>query len=150
MFPSHDREGWDIADEIYPSITYETIFDNCISFHELQKFEPKYWEKIEKKLEEEATDKEVNKYNSEYGYVMANDMFNKLGTNEFYNRQQIDNFYRHKFKKGLSGKLLEKDTTPKALTFVTLPNYPPGIIEVKKDDEVYGCKKGDKVLNLCR
>ncbi len=144
----HYDEGWDIADEIYSSITYETIFDNCIHFHGLKKTEPKYWEKIEKKLEEEATDKEVNKYNSEYGYVMANDMFNKLGTNEFYNRQQIDNYYRHKFKKGLSGKLLEKDTTPKALTFVTLPNYPPGIIEVKKDDEVYGCKKGDKVLNI--
>ena len=41
--------------------------------------------------------------------------------------------------KRLSKKLLVKDTTPKAQTFVTLPNHKPGIITVNKDDEIYGC-----------
>tara|TARA_R100000329_G_scaffold44956_1_gene42013 strand:+ start:1963 stop:4383 length:2421 start_codon:yes stop_codon:yes gene_type:complete len=144
----HYDEGWDLADGLYPSINYETVFDNCTSFHGLQKKEPKYWEKIKASLEDEATDKEVEKYNSQYAYVMSNDMFNKLGTTEFYNKQQIDNFHLHQFKKGLTVKLLTNPNTPKAETFVTLANYPPGIIEVKKDDEVYGCTEGTKVLNV--
>ena len=144
----HYDEGWDIADDVYSLITYEKIFENCTSFIGLKKTEPKYWKKIKEILEEEALDKEVDKYNSQYAYVMANDMFNKIGTNDFYNRQQIDNFHAHKFKKGLSGKLLVKDTTPKAQTFVTLPNHKPGIIDIARDDEVYGCVKGDKVLNI--
>ena len=51
----HYDEGWDLADGLYPSINYETVFDNCTSFHGLQKKEPKYWEKIKASLEDEAS-----------------------------------------------------------------------------------------------
>ena len=144
----HYDEGWDLADGIYPSIAYETLFDNFTTFTGLKNKEPKYWKQIKEILEEEALEKEVDKFNSQYAYVMSNDMFNKIGTNDFYNSSQIDNFHAHQFKKGLSKKLLVKDTTPKAQTFVTLPNHKPGIITVNKDDEIYGCVMGDKVLNI--
>ena len=65
------------------------------------------------KLKEEAEDKKVQKFNSKYAYVMANDMFNKLGTNEFFNINQINNFHAHEFEKGLGGLLLSKATTLK-------------------------------------
>ena len=124
------------------------MFDNFTTFTGLKNKEPKYWKQIKEILEEEALEKEVDKFNSQYAYVMSNDMFNKIGTNDFYNSSQIDNFHAHQFKKGLSKKLLVKDTTPKAQTFVTLPNHKPGIITVNKDDEIYGCVMGDKVLNI--
>ena len=44
-----------------------------------------------------------------YCYVMANDMFNRLGTPEFYQEKQINNYHKHEvfIEKGtLTNKLL--------------------------------------------
>ena len=143
----HYDEGWDLADELYKEVSFEDVWTRSRPFVE-DHLDKSYWKKIEKKLKEEAEDKKVQKFNSKYAYVMANDMFNKLGTNEFFNINQINNFHAHEFEKGLGGLLLSKATTPKAITFATLPNHSPGIITIKKDGEVYGTTKGDTVLNI--
>ena len=53
---------------------------------------------------------------------MANDMFNKLGTNEFFNINQINNFHAHEFEK-VRALLLSKATTPKAIICNTSKSF---------------------------
>ena len=40
----------------------------------------------------------LDQVKNNYCYVMANDMFNKLGSPEFYQKQQINNFHKHEIK----------------------------------------------------
>jgi hypothetical protein len=70
-----------------------------------------------------------------YCYVMANDMYNKLGSGEFYQAIQINNFHAHEvfIEKGtLTNKLLKSKKFNKAETFITSAKYKPGLINVDR------------------
>ena len=85
-----------------------------------------------------------------YCYVMANDMFNKLGSGEFYQATQINNFHAHQvfIEKGtLTNKLLNSKNFKKAETFITSAKYKPGLIYVKGPGEIPLIQKGI-VLNI--
>ena len=85
-----------------------------------------------------------------YCYVMANDMFNKLGSADFYQDKQINNFHSHEvfIERGtLTKKLLSKPSFPRAQTFITSAAHPPGLINITKPGMVPLIKKGI-VLNI--
>tara|TARA_R110002051_G_scaffold47343_3_gene93793 strand:+ start:519 stop:3299 length:2781 start_codon:yes stop_codon:yes gene_type:complete len=85
-----------------------------------------------------------------YCYVMANDMFNKLGSADFYQDKQINNFHSHEvfIERGtLTKKLLSKPSFPRAETFITSAAHPPGLINITKPGMVPLIKKGI-VLNI--
>jgi hypothetical protein len=84
-----------------------------------------------------------------YCYVMANDMFNKLGSAEFYQKQQINNFHKHQIRMrgALTDYLLGHKDFAKAETFMTSAKYPPGIVEINKPGIIPLIQKGS-VLNI--
>ena len=86
----------------------------------------------------------------EYCYVMANDMFNRLGTSEFYQEKQLNNFHKHEvyIKKGtLASKLLSSPRFAKAETFITSAKYKPGLIKIDRPGIIPLVQKGT-VLNI--
>jgi len=85
-----------------------------------------------------------------YCYVMANDMFNKIGSADFYQKFQINNFHKHEvfIQKGtIADKLLANKKFAKAETFITSAKYPPGIITIDRPGIIPLVQKG-KVLNI--
>ena len=93
-------------------------------------------------------DEELEKIFKEYCYVMANDMFNKLGSAEFYQQQQLNNFHKHIMKKGsLTDRLLKDPNFPRAETFITSAKFKPGLINITNPGIVPLINKGI-VLNI--
>jgi len=93
-------------------------------------------------------DGELEKTAKLYCYVMANDMFNELGTSEFYQSQQLNNFHKHLMKKGsLTDLLLKHPKFNKATTFITSAKFKPGLINITKPGMVPLINKG-VVLNI--
>ena len=91
---------------------------------------------------------ELEKIFKDYCYVMANDMFNKLGTSEFYQSQQLNNFHKHLIKKGsLTDLLLKNANFTRAISFVTSAKYKPGLINITKPGMIPLINKG-VVLNI--
>jgi hypothetical protein len=84
-----------------------------------------------------------------YCYVMANDMFNKLGSPEFYQKQQINNFHKHEIKMrgALTDHLLGRADFAKAETFMTNAKYPPGLVHINKPGMIPLMDQG-VVLNI--
>jgi hypothetical protein len=105
-----------------------------------------------KKLEKQSLDTAVKleEITKAYCYIMANDMFNKLGSAEFYQDKQINNFHKHEvfIEKGtLTNKLLSRSKFAKAETFITSAKFKPGLLLVDKPGVVPLINKG-KVLNI--
>ena len=85
-----------------------------------------------------------------YCYVMANDMFNKVGSAEFYQDKQLNNFHKHEVfieKGSLTNKLLSKKGFFKAETFITSAAHPPGLLNITRPGMVPLINKG-VVLNI--
>lgn len=85
-----------------------------------------------------------------YCYVMANDMFNKLGSSEFYQDRQINNFHKHEVfldKGTLTGNLLANKKFARAETFITSAKYKPGLIHIDRPGIIPLVSKGT-VLNI--
>lgn len=104
------------------------------------------------KLEKQSLDTAVklDEITKSYCYIMANDMFNKLGSAEFYQDKQINNFHKHEvfIEKGtLTNKLLSRTKFAKAETFITSAKFKPGLLLVDKPGVVPLINKG-KVLNI--
>ena len=98
LFPS----AWDIADEFPDNYTLEKALEPgsmfIANFKDVR--DDKLWNEIaaeEQKREEKETAEEISK---SLGYVMSNDMFNKLGTSDFYLAKQLNNFHKHQVKNG--------------------------------------------------
>ena len=90
----------------------------------------------------------LEKIAKDYCYVMANDMFNELGTSEFYQSQQLNNFHKHLMKKGsLTDLLLKHPKFNKATTFITSAKFKPGLINITKPGMIPLINKG-VVLNI--
>ena len=93
-------------------------------------------------------DDELEKIFKLYCYVMANDMFNELGTSEFYQSQQLNNFHKHLMKKGsLTDLLLKNPEFTKATTFITSAKFKPGVINITKPGVIPLINRG-VVLNI--
>jgi len=105
-----------------------------------------------KKLEKQSLDTAVklDEITKAYCYVMANDMFNKLGSGEFYQDKQINNFHKHEvfIEKGtLTNKLLSRSKFAKAETFITSAKYKPGLLVIDKPGMIPMINRGI-VLNI--
>ena len=104
------------------------------------------------KLEKQSLDTAVklDEITKSYCYIMANDMFNKLGSAEFYQDKQINNFHKHEvfIEKGtLTNKLLSRTKFAKAETFITSAKFKPGLLTIDKPGVVPLINNG-KVLNI--
>ena len=85
-----------------------------------------------------------------YCYVMANDMFNQIGSGEFFQAMQINNYHKHEvfIKSGtLTNKLLKNKDFKRAQSFMTNAKFPPGLIHIDKPGIVPLINKGT-VLNI--
>ena len=82
-------------------------------------------------------------------YVMSNDMFNRIGTADFYLAPQINNYHSHEvsFKIPLTKKLLSDPQFKRAESFVTSAKFPPGLINITKPGIIPLINKGN-VLNI--
>ena len=91
----------------------------------------------------------LDQVKNNYCYVMANDMFNKLGSPEFYQKQQINNFHKHEIKMrgALTDHLLGRPDFAKAETFMTNAKYPPGLVNIDKPGMIPLMDQG-VVLNI--
>ena len=85
-----------------------------------------------------------------YCYVMSNDMFNKIGSSDFYQAMQLNNYHKHEvvIKRGtLTNKLLTNKNFTKAETFITSAKFKPGLINITKPGMVPLINNG-VVLNI--
>ena len=104
------------------------------------------------KLEDKSLDSalKLEEIANAYCYVMANDMFNRLGTPEFYQEKQINNYHKHEvfINRGtLTNKLLSKPGFAKAETFITSARHKPGLLNIDKPGIVPLINRGT-VLNI--
>ena len=144
--------GWDVADDIKKDwITPQLIFESKSEY----KKEDKIWEvleaqedKREAKDNEEEEEKAAKKIGKELCYVMANDMFNKLGSVDFYQKQQLNNYHKHQIKNGnLTNTLLRDPDFARAETFITSAKFKPGLVNITKPGMIPLINKGI-VLNI--
>jgi len=146
QFPS----AWDIADELPHIYKLETVLEPNSMFMAKYKDvkDDKLWKEIAE-AEQIRVEKETAKSISKsYCYVMANDMFNKLGSADFYQTQQLNNYHKHQIKKGSLTDILLKDPNfAKAETFITSAKFKPGLINITKPGMVPLINKG-RVLNI--
>ena len=140
-------DGWDLADQInIPGVTYEGILDSHTEYDPEE--HSKIWEKINKRDDKKKTKQTVKAIAKDYCYVMANDMYNKIGTGDFFNSSQLNNMHSHQVSDGtLTEKLLNDPLFPKAETFVTSAKFNPGILEITKPGTIPLIDKGT-VLNI--
>ena len=146
QFPS----AWDIADELPVIYKLETVLEPNSMFMANYKDvkDDLLWKQIqdeEQKRIEKETAKTISK---SYCYVMANDMFNKLGSADFYQKQQLNNYHKHQIKKGSLTDLLLKDPNfARAETFITSAKFKPGLVNITKPGIIPLIQKGI-VLNI--
>ena len=145
--PKGLSDGWDLADQInIPGVTYEGILDSHTEYDPEE--HSKIWEKINKRDDKKKTKQTVKAIAKDYCYVMANDMYNKIGTGDFFNSSQLNNMHSHQVSDGtLTEKLLNDPLFPKAETFVTSAKFNPGILEITKPGTIPLIDKGT-VLNI--
>jgi len=145
--PKEFPERWDLADPInIPGYTYQGLLD---SYKEYDADEyVKIWEKINKREDKKITKATAATISTEYCYVMANDMFNKIGSAEFYNHSQLNNFHSHLIKDAtLTDLMLNNAEFAKAETFITSAKFKPGILDITKPGIIPLISRG-KVLNI--
>ena len=85
-----------------------------------------------------------------YCYVMANDMFNKIGSGEFYQDKQINNYHKSEVfiqKGSLTNKMLSNPKFKRAETFITSAGHKPGLLDIDRPGIIPLMNKGT-VLNI--
>jgi len=149
-FQKEFKTGWDIADDFPDGYKLEDALDPGSIF--LVKFanvkEDRLWKEIESDEQEKAEKEKAERIKKSYCYVMANDMFNKLGSTDFFIASQLNNFHKHEVQKGsLTDLLLKNPDFKKAETFITSAKHNPGIINITKPGIIPLINKG-MVLNI--
>ena len=145
-FPS----AWDIADDFPENYKLEKVLEPNSMF--IAKYKDVkddiLWEEIEKAELKRIEKETAGKISKTYCYVMANDMFNKLGSADFYQKQQLNNYHKHQIKRGNLTDILLKDSDfDKAETFITSAKFKPGLINITNPGMVPLINKG-VVLNI--
>jgi len=146
QFPS----AWDIADELPEKYKLETVLEpNSVFIAKYKDVkDDQLWKEIEAEVQKIIEKETAGKISKTYCYVMANDMFNKLGSSDFYQNKQLNNFHKHQVKRGTLTDLLLKDPNfAKAETFITSAKFKPGLINIIKPGMVPLINKGI-VLNI--
>ena len=105
-----------------------------------------------KKLEKQSIDTAVklDEITKSYCYVMANDMFNKIGSGDFYQDKQINNYHKSDVfiqKGSLTNKMLSNPRFKKAITFITSAGHKPGLLHIDKPGIIPLINQGT-VLNI--
>jgi len=145
-FPS----AWDIADELPHIYKLETVLGpNSMFIAEYKDVkDDKLWKEIEEEEQLKTEEEAAGKLLTSYCYVMANDMFNKLGSADFYKIEQLNNYHKHQIKKGkLTDLLLKNPKFARAETFITSAKFKPGLINITKPGMIPLIQKGI-VLNI--
>jgi len=134
-FPGKFPAGWDIADPFPKDYPIEEVLKPNSMF--INTWEKSLDETLAKEIEKEVIEEEKKSVAkglmSSYCYVMGNDLFNKLGSDDFYNKAQLNNYYADK-KTKISDQWLKDKDFAKAEIFITHAGFPPGVIEVKRGD----------------
>jgi len=146
--PKELPEAWDLADPISPKLglTPQGILDSKTEYDPEE--HEKVWKKINKRNDKKVTKETVKSISKEYCYVMANDMYNKIGTGDFFNSSQLNNMHSHQIAEGtLTEKLLSDPLFAKADTFVTSAKFKPGLIQITKPGTIPLIDRGT-VLNI--
>ena len=143
-------EAWDIADDFPDNYTIEKVLEPgsmfVANFSSIK--EDQLWKQIEDEEQKRIEKETAKNLSKEYCYIMANDMFNKLGSTDFYQKQQLNNFHKHQIKKGTLTDLLLKDPNfARANTFITSAKYEPGLINITRSGIIPLISKG-VVLNI--
>ncbi|MGI9572295.1 MAG: DUF5906 domain-containing protein, partial [Candidatus Actinomarinaceae bacterium] len=128
--------------------SYQKQINYCRRDNRFNKPNPGDTNKLEKQSLDTAV--KLDEITKSYCYIMANDMFNKLGSAEFYQDRQINNFHKHEvfIEKGtLTNKLLSRTKFAKAETFITSAKFKPGLLLIDKPGIVPLINNG-KVLNI--
>ena len=134
-FNEHFASAWDIADEFPENYNIEdTLAPQSIFIaHYKDVKDNLIWKEIEEEEEKRIEKETAQNLSKSYCYVMANDMFNKLGSAEFYQKQQLNNYHKHQIKRGTLTDLLLKDPDfARAETFTTSAKYKPGLIKINR------------------
>ena len=95
-FNEHFASAWDIADEFPENYNIEdTLAPQSIFIaHYKDVKDNQIWKEIEEEEEKRIEKETAQNLSKSYCYVMANDMFNKLGSAEFYQKQQLNNYHK--------------------------------------------------------
>ena len=130
LFPS----AWDIADDFPENYNIEeTLAPKSMFIAQYKDVKDnELWKEIEEEEEKRIEKQTAKTLMTSYCYVMANDMFNKLGSKEFYQKQQLNNYHKHQVKSGLTDVLLKDPEFAKAETFITSAQFKPGLIKITR------------------
>ncbi len=149
-FGEHFPSAWDIADDFPKKYELETVLgpnSMCMAHYKDVK-DDKLWKEIEVEERKRIEKETAGKISKSLCYVMANDMFNKIGSADFYQKQQLNNFHKHQIKKGSLTDLLLKDPNfARAETFMTSAKFKPGLVNITKPGIIPLIQKGI-VLNI--
>ena len=149
-FGEHFPSAWDIADDFPKKYELETVLgpnSMCMAHYKDVK-DDKLWKEIEVEERKRIEKETAGKISKSLCYVMANDMFNKIGSADFYQKQQLNNFHKHQIKKASLTDLLLKDPNfARAETFMTSAKFKPGLVNITKPGIIPLIQKGI-VLNI--
>ncbi|MBC8306289.1 MAG: hypothetical protein H8E55_62335 [Pelagibacterales bacterium] len=133
-FSEHFPSAWDIADDFPENYNIEeTLAPQSMFIAQYKDVKDnELWKEIEEEEEKRIEKQTAKNLMTSYCYVMANDMFNKLGSKEFYQKQQLNNYHKHQVKSGLTDVLLKDPDFAKAETFITSAQFKPGLIKITR------------------
>ena len=143
------EEGWDIADPLPTKmleigITKEGLLKGKSEYIP----DSKIIKQIKTEQEQRRSKEKAAQLSKTYCYVMSNDMFNKIGSQEFYQKQQLNNFWKHEVKEGsLTDLLLKNKEFARAETFMTHAAYPPGLNFIPRPGIIPLVQRGT-ILNI--
>ena len=145
-FPS----AWDIADDFPENHKLEKVLEPNSMFMAKYKDvkDDLLWEEIAEAEQIRIEKETAGKISKTYCYVMANDMFNKIGSADFYQATQLNNYHKHQIKEGsLTNLLLKNPKFARAETFITSAKFKPGLVNITKPGIIPLIQKGI-VLNI--
>ena len=131
----------------YPG-SYQTQIDYTRKERQLNIPNPGDTEFLKNQTIESAV--KLDEITKSYCYIMSNDMFNKIGSGDFYQDKQINNYHKSDVfieKGSLTNKMLSNPRFKRAETFITSAGHKPGLLHIDKPGIIPLINKGT-VLNI--
>ena len=106
---------------------------------------PKWCEEIcgvKPKIDAKGLSEITTTLSEDYIYVRARKDFYEYSSCQFIDREQMNDYWKHIEKKGMSNELLKATGFSKVKNYLTHPGYTPGLISLE-ENEVKGLDGGD-------
>ena len=106
---------------------------------------PKWCEEIcgvKPKIDAKGLSEITTTLSEDYIYVRARKDFYEYSSCQFIDREQMNDYWKHIEKKGMSNELLKEPGFSKVKNYLTHPGYTPGLISLE-ENEVKGLDGGD-------